>query len=195
MIRIKVNLAVASSQIWLNTVLENFDHFLQDHANCERKASSMVLSFVAKYPDRTQMIPKLIEISLEELTHFQQVYQLMEKRGVQLPASMEKDLYAKQLFQYCHTGRDAHLLDRLVIMSVIETRGAERFKMIADGLKDSELQSFYQQFWVSEAKHGHIFIRLARYYFSDEQIQDRVNFFVDKEAAVIQGLPIRAMLH
>ena len=193
--RIRVNLAVPSSQAWLDTVLNHFDHFLQDHANCERKASSMVLSFVAKYPDRTQMIPKLIDISLEELTHFQQVYQLMEKRGIQLPSSMEKDLYAKQLFQHCKTGRDAHLLDRMVIMSVIETRGAERFKMIADGLTDPELQSFYQQFWISEAKHGHIFTRLASYYFTHEQIEERVKFFVDKEAQIIESLPIRAMLH
>jgi tRNA 2-(methylsulfanyl)-N6-isopentenyladenosine37 hydroxylase len=36
---------------WTKTVLENFDVFLQDHADAERKASSMAMSFVAKCPD------------------------------------------------------------------------------------------------------------------------------------------------
>ena len=145
--KLRAQLAVASSQEWLDMVLSNFDSFLQDHANCERKASSMVLSFVAKYPDRLEMIPTLIEVSIEELQHFQQVYQLMQERGVTLATSMEKDHYATRLLKLCRTGREEHFLDRLVVAGVIETRGAERFRLIADHLTDRELGQFYKQFW------------------------------------------------
>ncbi|MFT4734392.1 MAG: tRNA-(ms[2]io[6]A)-hydroxylase, partial [Arcticibacterium sp.] len=50
----KLNLDIKgeSSQEWLNAVLEDFDSFLQDHADCERKASAMNMSLVAKYPNR-----------------------------------------------------------------------------------------------------------------------------------------------
>ena len=192
---LRVRLAVPSSQAWLDMVLNHFDLFLQDHANCERKASSMVLSFVAKYPNRTEIIPQLIEVSLEELEHFQEVYQLMEQRGIQLAPSMEKDVYAGRLFKYCKTGRDAHFLDRLVVAAVIESRGAERFRLIAEGLEDRDLGEFYRKFWTAEAKHGYVFLKMASHYFSTEEIQERVAFFVEKEAEVIQSLPIRAMLH
>ena len=46
-----LEVSCASSEKWLAVVLENFDCFLQDHADCERKASSMAMSFVATlYP-------------------------------------------------------------------------------------------------------------------------------------------------
>ena len=32
----RLDLAVASSQEWVATVMEDFDAFLKDHANCER---------------------------------------------------------------------------------------------------------------------------------------------------------------
>src|SRR5438034_11153470 len=76
--------AVATRPEWVTTVVSNFPAFLQDHADCERKASAMAMSFVAKYPDRVEIIPELIETAVEELDHFQQVYAHLAKRGVRL---------------------------------------------------------------------------------------------------------------
>ena len=56
-----IELRCASPKEWVDAVLEDFDSFLQDHADCERKASAMAMSLVAKYPDRTEIIPELIE--------------------------------------------------------------------------------------------------------------------------------------
>ena len=106
--KLSMDLVTPSSPEWLDMVLTHFDQFLQDHANCERKASSMVMSFVAKYPDRVEIIPTLIELGVEELTHFQEVYALMERRGVRLPDRMMKDEYATKLMKLCRTGRDEH---------------------------------------------------------------------------------------
>jgi len=79
--KLSIDLSVQTKPGWIKTVLEDFDSFLIDHADCERKASSSAMSFIAKYPNRTEMIPELIETAVEELEHFQQVYALMEKRG------------------------------------------------------------------------------------------------------------------
>jgi len=59
-----LRLKVASSQEWVQTVLNDFDTFLKDHADCERKASSMAMSFVAKYPDRTEISQSLFTPAL-----------------------------------------------------------------------------------------------------------------------------------
>ena len=193
----KLNLDVKqpSSDEWLAAVLSDFDSFLQDHADCERKASAMAMSFVAKYPDRVEIIPELIETAVEELDHFQQVYKLMESRGVRLPEKMGEDLYAKQLIKMCHSGRNERFMDRLLIASVLETRGAERFRKIAESLEDIEMQRFYKMLWVSEAKHGHIFVKMALNYFSENQVYDRLDWWIDREDEVISSLEIRPALH
>lgn len=191
-------LQVASSQDWLNTVMNDFDAFLQDHADCERKASAMAMSFVAKFPDRTEIIPELIDIGVEELQHFKQVYKIMEKRGVNLPEGMAKDMYIKQLVSLCRSTREERFMDRLILASLVEWRGCERFKMIADALseeKDPELKRFYQLLWESEARHGESFIDMALRYLPEAQVESRLQYMVAEEAKILQGLELRAALH
>ena len=193
----KLNLDVkeASKPEWLEAVMNDFNAFLQDHADCERKASAMAMSFVAKYPDRVEIIPELIETAIEELTHFDQVYKIMEKRGVQLTHSIGEDLYAKALVNLCHSGREERFLDRLLIASVMETRGAERFKLISDAQQDQSLFRFYKDLWTSEAKHGHIFVKMALRYFSHVRVYTRLEWMTDREAEIINKLTIRPALH
>jgi tRNA-(ms[2]io[6]A)-hydroxylase len=193
--KLNLDVAVPSKPEWVEAVMNDFDSFLQDHADCERKASSMAMSFVAKYPDRTEIIPELIETAVEELEHFQQVYALMEKRNVQLPASMKEDLYVKKLIKQCHSGRNERFMDRLLIASVLETRGAERFKMVAEALEDEELKRFYKMLWISEAKHGHIFVKMAMNYFDGKTVYDRLHWWIDREGELIDSLEIRPALH
>ena len=59
-----LELTYQSSKKWIVCVMNDFDTFLQDHADCERKASAMAMSFIAKCPDRTDIIPKLIETKI-----------------------------------------------------------------------------------------------------------------------------------
>src|SRR5216117_623777 len=95
--------AVATRPEWVTTVVSDFPPFLQDHADCERKASAMALSFVAKYPDRVEIIPELIETAVEELGHFRRVYAHMAKRGIRLAKEMREDPYIKALLELCRT--------------------------------------------------------------------------------------------
>jgi tRNA-(ms[2]io[6]A)-hydroxylase len=191
----EVTLRYNTAQGWIDTVLNNFDSFLQDHADCERKASSMAMSFVAKCPDRLEIIPELIDTALEELVHFKQVYQIMEQRKVALPSQIEQDFYIKQLIDCCRSGRDDRLLDRMVVASVVEARGAERFRLVAENLKDLELAKFYDNLWKSEHKHSDVFLRLAATYWPLEEVESRLDYFLTEEAKICQNLPFRAALH
>ena len=193
--KLNLDIAIPSSAEWLEAVMNDFNAFLQDHADCERKASAMAMSFVAKYPDREEIIPELIETGIEELEHFQQVYEIMSKRGVNLKHQITEDPYVKALIKLCHSGRRERFLDRLLIASVVETRGAERFKMVADALEEPELKRFYKMLWTSEAKHGHIFVKMALNYFEEEEVYDRLRWWIEREAEIIQGLEIRPALH
>ena len=193
--KLNLDIKIPSKQEWIDAVMADFDSFLQDHADCERKASSMAMSLVAKYPNRKEILPELIETGIEELEHFQQVYEIMEKRGISLNHSIGGDPYVQALVKKCHSGRDERFLDRLLVASVVETRGAERFRLVSEALEDPELKRFYKVLWASEAKHGHIFVKMALHYFEEKEVYDRLEYWVDLESEVIESLEIRAALH
>lgn len=193
--KLSIALACESSPEWLETVMDDFDSFLQDHANCERKASAMAMSFVAKFPDRLEIIPELIDTGIEELEHFKAVYEIMQERGVRLPREMGKDLYVQQLVDKCRSGKEERFLDRLLLASIVECRGAERFRMIYEALEDRALKDFYHQLWASEAKHGNIFVKMALNYFDEKDVYYRLNELNDIEGQILRSLPLKPALH
>ncbi|MEQ9425226.1 MAG: tRNA-(ms[2]io[6]A)-hydroxylase [Cyclobacteriaceae bacterium] len=193
--KLRVELKADSKQEWIDAVMADFDSFLQDHANCERKASAMAMSFVAKYPDRQEILPELIDTGIEELEHFKQVYEIMKERGVPLPKEIGQDFYVKDLLGYCRSGREERFMDRLLLASLVETRGAERFRLVYENLEESDLKEFYRKLWASEAKHGEIFIKMALNYFDEDSVIKRIEEMNEIEATVINNLPIKAALH
>jgi len=193
--KVSIELECESSPQWVEAVLEDFNSFLQDHANCERKASAMAMSFVAKFPDRVEIIPELIDTAIEELEHFQSVYEIMQARGVQLPAQMGKDHYVQQLVEHCRSDREERFLDRLLLASIVECRGAERFRLVYENLEDKELKDFYHRLWASEAKHGNIFVHMALNYFDRNDVYSRLEELNRIEATVLQSLPVKPALH
>ena len=194
--KLSLDLVAASPPEWVKTVMSDFPSFLQDHADCERKASAMAMSFVAKYPDRVEIIPELIETALEELGHFQQVYRHMEKRGIGLAKEMTPDPYISALLDLCHSDPLRRFLDRLLLASIIECRGAERFRLVCGALDaDAELKEFYHQLWVSEARHGNIFVEMALRYFAEEQVYSRLTELNAAEGRIVSGLKLRPALH
>ena len=193
--KVSADLVVQSPPEWIEAVMGDFNTFLQDHADCERKASAMAMSFVAKYPDRLEIIPLLIETAVEELEHFQDVYKIMEERGVTLPAGMGKDHYIQQLLDACRSGREDRFMDRMLLASVVECRGAERFRLIYEKLPAGDLKKFYHRLWASEAKHGNIFVEMLFNYFDKEEVYKRLGELIEIEGKILLNLPIRAALH
>lgn len=193
--KLSIELECASSQEWVDAVMSDFDSFLIDHAHCERKASSMAMSFVAKYPDRLEIIPELIDTAVEELEHFRSVYEIMESRGISLPHEIPGDPYVKALINACRSGREDRFMDRLLVASVVECRGAERFRLVYEALPEGELKKFYHNLWASEAKHGNIFVKMALNYFDEKDVYIRLKEINHTESKILVELPIKAALH
>jgi tRNA-(ms[2]io[6]A)-hydroxylase len=194
MARKSIDLAVATHPDWVHVVLANFDAFIQDHANCERKASALAMSLVVKHPDRTLIVPALIALAQEELEHFRQVYALMASRGLELVKDTQ-DPYVNQLAACMRHGREARFVDRLLVSSLIECRGAERFGIIANALEDASLKAFYTSLWKAETKHGHQFVDMALKYEDADNTLTRLQALAEQEAEIVRNLEWRASLH
>jgi tRNA-(ms[2]io[6]A)-hydroxylase len=119
----------------------------------------------------------------------------MESRGVQLAHHIPQDLYIKDLLTICRDGREERFMDRLLLASLVETRGAERFKIVFEHVEEDDLKKFYQQLWASEAKHGEVFVRMALNYFDETPVYQRLDEMKKQEAAIIEQLPLKPALH
>jgi len=183
-----------SPRAWLDRVLGDFDSFLLDHASAERKAAAMATSFVVQYPDRYALHIPLIRMAREELLHYQQVMGLIHRRKLIWERDV-KDPYVTGLLKHISSGGELRLLDRLMLGSVVEARGVERFTLVATGLEDSRLKTFYERLSRSEATHADLFTRLASKYFTEKEIEERLNRWLDLEAEAMAAVPPRPALH
>jgi tRNA 2-(methylsulfanyl)-N6-isopentenyladenosine37 hydroxylase len=179
---------------WAATVVAAIDEFLPDHASAEYKASGMAMSMALHYKDKPPVVSVMIDLAIEELAHFREVVKIMEHRGLCLQKD-EKDPYVNGIRNLMRKGTDLYFLDRLLTGAVIEARGAERFAMVANAVKNDSLRSFYQRIARSEDKHYTLFLDLAASYFDDTTIQARLDELLDAEAKLVAGLPLRPRLH
>ena len=180
---------------WAKQAVEDMDAFLQDHADAERKVANMCLSLIAKYPNRVEIIDELIQISVEELLHFKQVYELIRYRGQELNGVFQKDPYIKGLMSIVRSDSEELFMDRLIIASVAELRGSERFKLIGEVCEDQKLAKFYTNLHLQELEHIDSFIKMAKIYFDHEQVDIRTKEILKKEAEVSSALPWRSAIH
>lgn len=187
-------LLTKTAKEWTQCVIENMDSFLIDHAACERKASSMAISMLTHYPDKKEIVSAMTDLALEELSHFRQVMQFIFERNITITPD-EKDPYINQLLKHMGRGKDAYFLDRLLLASIIEKRGHERFYLIACALNESKLKNFYHAIAKSEAKHYELFLELAHLYFPKETIRKRLQKLLCIEAKIVDELAIRPALH
>jgi tRNA-(ms[2]io[6]A)-hydroxylase len=189
-----VDLQVATPQSWIEAVREDFGHFLANHANCERKASSTAMSLVVRFHDRHEIIPTLIDLAIEELEHFRECYRLMQARGIGLIPDVS-DPYIKALLKLQRHGRDEHFLDQLLICSLVESRGGERFRMVSEASEDDEIKQFYKSLWACEARHAHVYAEMALKYFDADTVEARMQALAEGEADIVRFLPAQATLY
>ena len=190
----RYTLKYATPKAWVDEVLNNFDAFLIDHAAAEKKASGMAISMLSHYPDKTKLVEAMSELAIEEMVHFRDVVKLIHQRGLILAADT-KDEYINAFRQLMRKGTDVYFLDRLLVGSIVEARGCERFGLIADALPAGDLKKFYLAITESERRHDDLFLKLAHEYFKPELIEERMQELLDAEAEIVKSLPIRAMLH
>ena len=179
---------------WIKVVIQEFDLFLKDHASCEKKASGMAMSMASHYPDRPRLLNAMIDLAVEELNHYREVVRILIGRDQQ-PGPDTKDHYVLELNKLVRKGKEYFLLDRLLIAALVERRGAERFRIISEHVREPNLKKFYTSITQSEDRHWILFLNLANEYFSEEEITDQFFLLASKENKIMQGLPIKPALH
>lgn len=179
---------------WVTVVLGDFNRFLQDHASCEKKASGMALSLAAHYPDKPTLVNAMADLAVEELSHYREVVRLLLKRGITIAADA-KDPYVRELNRLIRHGQAVYLLDRLLIASIIERRGHERFGLLAEALPEGAEKRFFAAITQSEARHWMVFLELAREHCGDDAVEPRLQALVAAEAEIIAALPMEPRVH
>ena len=66
---------------WVNIVETNIGEILTDHAFCEQKAATNAISLIVFAPEHSDLVEQMIALAQEELQHFNQVHELIRKRG------------------------------------------------------------------------------------------------------------------
>jgi tRNA-(ms[2]io[6]A)-hydroxylase len=188
-----IHLQLPTDPEWVALVNSQEEHeILTDHAYCEQKAASSCMSLIVQYPEYSELVDMLTPVVAEEWSHFESVLAHLRKRGHQL-GRQRKDRYAVALNKLVRKNlpREKRLLDQLLVNALIEARSCERFKLLAKEMKDEELRQFYHDLMVSEARHYVNFIRMARRYFDDEEVDKRWEEFLTAEAEIIGALELR----
>jgi len=177
-----LNLAAPTRDGWVDEALAHLDTVLIDHAHCEKKAASTALGLIFRHPEATWLVRPLSELAREELVHFEQVLDVLERRGIAFGALVASP-YARRLREACRPERK--LLDTLLCCALIEARSCERMKLLAEALPDAELASFYGDLLASEARHHTTYVDLAEHLAPRAEVRTRLAELARHEAAVL----------
>ena len=177
---------------WLDAAVNDVPTLLIDHANCEKKAAATAMNLMYRYTEKPELLKKMSQLAREELLHFQQVVELMEKRGV-VYIKLSPSRYASKLRELISTHNELSLIDTLIVGSLIEARSCERFAKLAPRL-DDELAKFYKSLLKSEARHFEDYLALARRY-SKADIDERVLQIANAEAELINAPDSQLRFH
>ena len=147
-----LGLKLKTDKRWASLAQTSLEDLLTDHAYCEMKAASQCISIIQSYPEKKELVEKLMPIVTEEWGHFRMVLNELYKRGMEL-GRQRKDDYVNLLLKNKKKGgdRNAQLLEQLMICALIEARSCERFRILSETLEDKEMASFYRNFMISEA--------------------------------------------
>ncbi len=180
---------------WANIAEGNLEEILTDHAWCEQKAATNAIGLITMVPEHTEMVTELTAIALEEMDHFNQVHEIIKKRGGILGRT-RKDDYVNDLYKFIIQGsREDYLVDRMLFAAMIEARSCERFKVLTENIKDEELKTFYRDLMISEANHYTTFISFARQLGDPEKVNKRWEEWLEYEAKIIASYGNKETIH
>ncbi|MFY7811399.1 MAG: tRNA-(ms[2]io[6]A)-hydroxylase [Flavobacterium sp.] len=181
---------------WVNIAEKNIDEILIDHAWCEQKAASMAISFIVTNPSIPEVVQEMTDLAREEMAHFKMVLKKMEERNIQL-GPQRPDEYVKKLNQFFPKGgtRTDGLVHSLLVAALIEARSCERFRLLSLHIKDQDLATFYHDLMKSEAGHYTMFLKLARKYGKDKDVENKWQKLLEFEAQIIKKIGNHESVH
>ncbi len=184
----------ATSEQWLAVANRDPSSVLRDHAHCEKKAATMAISLLNRYPEKSELVERMAELAEEEIGHFRLVLNEMNTRGIALTRDTG-DRYAQQLHANIRVQEPFRLLDTLIVCSLIEARSCERFQLLSKSVEDKGLRAFYRSLLESEARHRTTFLSLARLYFPPIEVTTRLDELERVEASIIKRLQNDPTMH
>jgi tRNA-(ms[2]io[6]A)-hydroxylase len=177
---------------WVNIAEMNIREILVDHAYCEQKAASSVISLIILFHDRTMLVDQLTPVVSEEWSHFELVLEKLKERGWSL-GPPRRDEYVEKVsgIQKKGMSKSKHLVEKLLLNALIEARSCERFRLLWKEIQDEDLKQFYYELMVAEAGHYKNFISLAKEYEDPEYVQHRWKEWLAAEADIVAQLNVR----
>lgn len=181
---------------WANIAESNLEEILSDHAWCEQKAATNAITLIANNSEHIDLVEELTAIAIEEMQHFQMVIDIIKKRGYILGRE-RKDDYVGRLVKFSRKdgSRNSAFIDRLLFAAMIEARSCERFRVLSQNIKDTDLSKFYYDLMVSEAGHYTTFLNFARKYSIDIDVDKRWKEWLEFEGDLIQSFGNKEAIH
>jgi tRNA 2-(methylsulfanyl)-N6-isopentenyladenosine37 hydroxylase len=181
---------------WVNIVETNIEEILTDHAWCEQKAATNVITLITQNSEHEDLVTELLIIAKEELDHFQMVHNIIKERGLTLGRE-RKDHYVNELFKFLKKdgSRNDAFVDRLLFSAMIEARSCERFKVLSENIEDKKLAEFYRELMISEAGHYTAFLGFARKYTEKVDVNKRWAEWLTFEGELISNYGTKETIH
>jgi len=191
-IKTKLGLNLPTDPRWVNLAEMDLQEILTDHAYCEQKATTSCITLIQQYPDRKELVDELTPVAAEEWSHFSLVLQEMRKRNLKL-GHQRRDDYVNHLISFQRKGgsKEMRLIEKLLTFALIEARSCERFRLLSIHINDQNLKEFYKGFMISEAGHYKMFLRLAKLYGNEKDVEMRWQEYLNYEAEMISTLELR----
>ncbi len=191
----KINiLQQPTSMAWVEQAIANLDTILLDHSHCERKAAGVAINLMFRYPSYQKLVRQLTAIAKEELEHFEQVNQWLEKRNIPL-APLNSPPYGAKLKAQIRHQEPERLLDSLLVSALIEARSHERLGLLGQHCPEPELAKFYRGLMASEARHYGMYWLLANEYCDKEIVDQRLSEIAKVESEILATLYPQARIH
>lgn len=183
-----------TSQTWIEQAIANLDTILLDHSHCERKAAGVAINMMFRYPSYHKLVRQLTAIAKEELEHFEQVNQWLEKKGIPL-APLNSPPYGAKLKAEISHHEPQRLLDSLLVSALIEARSHERLGLLGEHCPEPELAKFYRGLMASEARHYGMYWLLANDYFERQIVDKRLAEIAKVESDILAKLHPQPRIH
>ena len=183
-----------TSMAWVEQAIANLDTILLDHSHCERKAAGVAINLMFRYPSYHKLVRQLTAIAKEELEHFEQVNQWLEKRGIPL-APLNSPPYGAKLKAQIRHQEPERLLDSLLVSALIEARSHERLGLLGEYCPEPELAKFYRGLMASEARHYGMYWLLANHYCEREIVDKRLAEIAVVESEILANLHPQPRIH
>ena len=151
------------------------------------------MNLIFQYVENEELCREMTAIVNEELTHFHMVLDVLKQRGIRF-RRIPPGRYGSQLHLLARKQEPQRAIDRLLIAGLIEARSCERFDILRENLTDPRLAAFYDELFESEARHHATYVRLAKMYGDDDQVNQRLAELAEAESQIVSaGDPLPRM--